>query len=85
MNVLFLREFYHNVRNTFIWILLYFIVQALIWLALAVLVFMYPESLAILFGVFFVILSVVCIYSAILVSRYAMKLKALKDMIVDKL
>jgi len=53
----FLKDFYHNVRNTLIWFVVYFFLQAIIWIVLAVLILLYPQALYVLATVFFFILA----------------------------
>ena len=77
----FLKDFYQNVRNTLVWFVIYFLLQALIWIALAVLIVLYPQALVILASIFFFILSVVSIFLACVVMKYVRKLKKVKDLL----
>lgn len=81
----FLKDLYHNVRNTLVWFVVYFFLQAVIWVALAVLILVYPQSLYVLAAVFFFILAVVSIYFGGIVAKYAYKIKKLKDSLTGDL
>ncbi|KKQ79223.1 MAG: hypothetical protein UT02_C0044G0011 [Parcubacteria group bacterium GW2011_GWC2_38_7] len=81
----FLKDFYHNVRNTLIWFVVYFFLQAIIWIVLAVLILLYPQALYVLATVFFFILAVVSIYFACVVIKYVVKIKKLKDSLTGNL
>lgn len=74
-----IKEFYLQVRNSLVGLLVFFVLQGLILIALSVLIFLYPESLTILFGVFFGALALVSLYVAIMIARYTFKLKKLKE------
>jgi hypothetical protein len=77
----FLKDFYLNVRNTLVWFVIYFVLQAVIWVALAILVILYPQALVILAAIFFFILSVVSLFLAFVVIKYVKKLKKVKDLL----
>ncbi len=77
----FIKEFYLSVRNTLVWFVVYFMLQALIWAALAVLILVYPQALYVLAAAFFFVLAVVSIYFGCVIIKYARKLKKLKDTI----
>lgn len=79
MNLNVLKDFYLHLRNTLVWFVVYFFIQAIIWLGLAALIWIYPQTLAILATIALVVLSVVSIYFGILFTRYACKLKKIKD------
>jgi hypothetical protein len=83
MNVL--KEFYDHVRSTLVWAVVYLVAQTLIWVTLGILVLIYPEALAVLFGIFFLILAAVTCYVAIVVGGYLRKLKKIKNLIVNGL
>jgi len=85
MSLNFLKDFYHNVRNTFIWFVVYFFLQAIIWIALAILILVYPQALYVLAAVFFFILAIVSFYFACVVIKYARKIKKLKDALTGEL
>ena len=76
-----LKDFYQNVRNTLVWFVIYFFMQALIWIALAILILVYPQALYVLAAIFFFILSFVSFYFACVVIKYVRKLKNVKDML----
>ncbi|MBT5337833.1 hypothetical protein HN858_02865 [Candidatus Falkowbacteria bacterium] len=75
----FLEKFYQHTRNTLMWFIVYFVLQTVIWIALGVLVLVYPQTLFILFALFFVLIAAVNVYFAILFIHYFTKLKKLKD------
>lgn len=77
----FLKDFYLNVRNTLVWFVIYFVLQAIIWVALAILVILYPQALVVLAAIFFFVLSVVSIFLACVVIKYVRKLKKVKDLL----
>lgn len=83
MNIL--KDFYQNVRNTMVWFVVYFILQAAIWVALAVLVLIYPQFLTILAAIFFFVIAVVSLYFGCVIIKYVRKLKNVKDMITGNL
>lgn len=77
----FLKDFYLNVRNTLVWFVIYFVLQAVIWVALAILVILYPQALVLLAAIFFFILSIVSLFLACVVIKYVKKLKKVKDLL----
>lgn len=77
----FLEHLYNHARNTMIWFIVYFVLQTLIWIALGVLVLIYPQTLFILVAVFFVLLAAVNIYLALIFVKFAYKLKKAKDLV----
>ncbi len=79
MNLNFVRDLYHSVRNTLIWFVVYFLLQAIIWVVLAFLILAYPQALRILVATFFFVFAVVSLYFAGIVIKYTRKLKKLKN------
>ena len=77
----FIKSFYDHVRNTLVWFVIYFILQAIIWALLGVLIMLYPQALFTLVIIFFFLLSAVSIYFAVLIARYVLKLKKIKELI----
>ncbi|MBI5077608.1 hypothetical protein HZB94_04480 [Candidatus Falkowbacteria bacterium] len=77
----FVEHFYHHVRNTIIWFVIYFALQTIIWVALGVVILMYPAALFILVAIFFVLFAAVNLYFMALFIRCAIKLKHLKDLV----
>ncbi|MFH0780299.1 MAG: hypothetical protein V1928_05645 [Parcubacteria group bacterium] len=77
----FLKHFYHHVRGTLIWFVVYFFLHAIIWSTLGVLIWLYPQALFVLASLFFFIITIVSLYFAILFIRYALKLKKIKDLL----
>lgn len=77
----FLEHFYHHIRNTVIWFIIYFALQMIIWVALGVMILIYPATLFLLVAIFFVLFAAVNLYFMALFIRYAIKLKHLKDLI----
>jgi len=82
MNLEFLQSFYHHMRNALLWFAIYFLLQTIIWIALAILIWYYPQALFILVVIFFCVLAIVSLYFSIVVFKYVYKLKKLKDLIV---
>ena len=76
-----IESLYQHVRNTMVWFVLYFVLQTVIWITLAILILIYPQALFILFSCFFVLLSAISIYFALVAAKYAFRLKKLKDKI----
>jgi hypothetical protein len=74
----FLENFYHHVRSTLVWFIVYFVLQTIIWISLGVLVILFPQTLFILVALFFVFLAAINIYFALLFIRFAHKLNKLK-------
>jgi hypothetical protein len=81
MSLNFLKDFYQSVRNTLVWFVVYFLLQAIIWIALGVLILVYPQALYVLAAIFFFVLAVVSIYVGFMISRYVRKLKKIKSML----
>ncbi|NQT49425.1 hypothetical protein HQ571_01895 [Candidatus Kuenenbacteria bacterium] len=79
-----LDNLYHNVRNTLVWLVVYFALQVVLWVALAVLILIYPQALFILFSVFFVLLAALNVYLALIALKYSLRLKKLKDKLIFK-
>lgn len=79
MNFNVIKEFYLDVRNTLVWFVVYFFLQAIIWIGVAVLIWLYPQTLQVLATIALVVLAVVSLYFGILFAKYAHKLKKLKD------
>jgi len=79
MSLNFIKEFYQSVRNTLVWFIVYFFLQAAIWAALAILILVYPQALYVLAAVFFFVLAVVSIYFGAVIIKYTCKLKKIKD------
>lgn len=71
----FVENFYFHVRNTLVWFVVYFFIQAMIWIALGLLIIIYPQALFIIAAAFFVVLAGLNMYFVFLFIRYAMKLK----------
>jgi len=82
MAVNFLKDFYENIRNSLLGIMVYFILQSLVWIALAILIIMYPQSLMIIFAVVFCVFALLGFYFAFIFARYLSKLKKIKDAVV---
>ena len=68
-----------HIRNTLVWFIVYFIMQTIIWAAMAVLVILYPQTLFILVSVFFILLAALNIYLILIFARYLWKLRKLKN------
>jgi|GEM_PF-1398375 len=79
MSLNFIKDFYLSVRNTLVWFVVYFLLQAVIWVALAILILVYPQALYVLAAVFFILIAIVSLYFACVVIKYTRKLKGLKD------
>jgi len=75
----FLEKFYEHSRNTLIWFIIYFVLQAVIWIALGILILIYPQTLFLLVSLFFILFAAVNIYFALIFLRYTWKLKQVKD------
>ena len=76
-----LRHLYSHTRNTLVWLAVYFLIQAAIWVALALLIWFYPPSLFIIMVIFMSILSLVSVYFAFLFISYIVKLRHLKQLL----
>jgi len=76
-----IEHLYHHVRNSLLWLTVYFFLQFGILIALAVLIWLYPQALFLLAVIFFCLLGAVSLYFAIIVLRYVLKVKKLHDLI----
>jgi hypothetical protein len=76
-----LHDLYRHLQNTLIWFVIYFILQTIIWIALAILIWFYPQALFVIVAVMFILLAIISLYFAIMFIRYAVKLKDLKKLI----
>jgi len=56
----------------------YFFIQALIWVALALLIWMYPSALFMLVVIFFSLLALISLYFAFMLMGYLKKLHQIK-------
>jgi hypothetical protein len=74
----FLDKFYRHIRNALLWFAIYFIVQALIWVALAILIWFYPQSLFLLVVIFFSVLALVSLYFGVVFLGFLLKVKKIK-------
>jgi len=81
MSLEFLENIYDHIRNTLVWFVVYFLVQAIIWIALAILIWLFPDALFILAIIFFVILALISLYFACMFIKYLRKLGKIKDFI----
>ncbi|MFH1766700.1 MAG: hypothetical protein ABH826_01250 [Patescibacteria group bacterium] len=81
MSLNFIKDLYNYIRKSMMWVIVYFVAQTLIWVLLAILVLLYPDTLRILAVVFFFVLAAISFYFIILVSKYARKFKKLKDLL----
>ncbi len=81
MNLNVLKDFYLQLRNTMIWFVVYFFLQTLIWIAVAILIWLYPQTINVLATIALAILAVVSFYFGVLFTRYVLKLKKLKDVV----
>jgi hypothetical protein len=81
MNFNVLKDFYLQVRNTLVWFVVYFFAQAIIWITVAVLIWLYPQTINVLATIALAVLSLVSVYFGILFTRMVLKLKDLKDAI----
>lgn len=77
----FLEGFYQQIRNTLVWFVIYFIIQTVLLVALAILILIYPEALFILVAICFIGLAVVSLYFAAVFIKYTLKLKKIKDLL----
>ena len=77
----FLEHLYEHARNTLLWFIVYFFLQTLIWIALGILILLYPQTLFILVAVFFVLLAAINIYLSLIFIKFAYRLKKAKDLI----
>ena len=76
-----LHDLYRHLQNTLMWFVVYFILQTLIWIALATLIWFYPQALFVIVAIMFILLAIISLYFAIMFIRYAVKLKELKKLI----
>ncbi|MFA6537448.1 MAG: hypothetical protein WCT18_03545 [Patescibacteria group bacterium] len=74
----FLEQFHQSVRNTIIWFIVYFVLQAIVWLTMGILILIYPQTLFILVAIFFVIFAALNLYFMLIFIRYAIKLHRIK-------
>ena len=83
MNLNVLKDFYLQVRNTLIWFVVYFFLQAIIWIAVAICVWVYPQTINVLATIALAVLAITSIYFGILFTRMVLKLKKIKDVISE--
>jgi len=76
-----LHDLYRHLQNTLLWFVVYFVLQTIIWIALAILILFYPQALFVIVVITFALLAVVSFYFALMFIRYSMKLKDLKKLI----
>ena len=79
MNVNFIEEIYLHLRNTILWFVIYLFLQAILWVALALLIWVYPQALFVLVSVFFVLIALISLYFAFLLIGYLRKLHKIKQ------
>ena len=77
----FLEKFYAHTRNTLVWFVVYFVLQTIIWIALGVLILVFPQTLFILVAIFFVLLAAVNVYFALIFVKYIHRLKKLRQIL----
>ncbi len=77
--IAFLENLYAHARNTLVWFIVYFILQAIIWTVMGVLVLIYPQILFVLMAIFFVLFGALNLYFMLIFIGYALKLKRIKD------
>ncbi len=78
------ESLYSHARNTLIWFIIYFVIQMIIWAAMAALILIYPQTLFILVAVFFVLLAALNIYLALIFCKFLYKLKKAKSAMTFK-
>ena len=83
MNLNVLKDFYQQVRNTLVWFVVYFFAQAIIWITVAILVWLYPQTINVLATIALAVLAFISVYFGILFTRIVLKLKDLKDAITQ--
>lgn len=77
----FLKHFYQHVHNSLVWLIVYFAFQTIILVALALLIWIYPQALFILISLLFLLLAVISIFLACIISKYVFKLKKVKNLL----
>ena len=81
MSLEFLENIYDHIRNTLVWFIVYFILQAFIWAVLAILIWIYPQALFVLVSIFFFVIAIVSLYFAIMFIGYLKKVRKFKNFI----
>jgi uncharacterized membrane protein HdeD (DUF308 family) len=77
-----LQNIYKNLRNSLMSIFLYFLLQTILFVTLAILIVVYPFALVLFFAMFLIVLAIISLIIAIKVKKYHGGLKKVKEMIL---
>jgi hypothetical protein len=76
-----LDKIYHFVRRLMFEFLIYFLLQSLLLIVLAIIILIFPYSLNVLVSLFFLVSALIGIYVVIRVAILFHKIKKLKDIV----
>jgi hypothetical protein len=77
-----LDQLYRFIRKLLFEVLLYFVLQSLLLIVLAVVIVLYPYALNLMVSLFFVIMAAIGLYVAIRIGILFHKVKKVKDIVM---
>lgn len=80
----FVMHFYQHVRDSLLWLVVYFIMQALIWIGFGIIIWLYPQALKVFVCAALAVLTITSLYLAAIVGHYVWKLKRIKNLITGE-
>lgn len=76
-----LQNIYKNLRSSLLNLCIYFLLQAILFVLLAVLIVIYPFAAVLLFSLFLITLAIISLVVAIKVKKYHGGLRRIKEII----